>query len=311
LYTQKGCPFPKRNLTDDGTYFLRMKLQYTDYAIIIPAHNEEAFLTDTLESVSKQTLPASRVVVVNDHSTDGTEAIIDAFAAKNKAFKKVNKSSSELHLPGSKVINAFNAGLQEVRWNFDFIVKLDADVILPVHYFERIAEIFSQNPTTGIAGGFIYEKSAEGEWLLNHPMDKDHVRGAIKAYTRDCFRAIGGLRNAMGWDTIDELLARYHGFDLYTEPSLHVMHQRPIGGSYSREARFMQGSAMYQMGYGFRISAIASLKMALMKKSPMVFIDNMRGFLKAAKAGMPYLAGREEIAFIRRYRWRKIREKLF
>ena len=43
-------------------------------------------------------------------------------------------------------------------------------------------------------------------WQLNHPMNKDHVRGAFKAYIKNCFKAIGGLKKAMGWDTIDELL---------------------------------------------------------------------------------------------------------
>ena len=288
-----------------------MNLHYLDYVIVIPAHNEEAFLSDTLASVLKQTLPARQVVVVNDHSTDKTGEIIDAFVASNTVVKKVNNASSELHLPGSKVVNAFNAGLKEVGQAYDFIVKLDADVILPANYFERIAEIFSNNPTVGIAGGFIYEKSADGQWVLNHPMDMDHVRGAFKAYTKECFETIGGLRNAMGWDTLDELLAQYHGFSLYTEPALRVKHQRPIGGSYSREARYLQGRAMYQMGYGFRITAIASLKMALMKKSLPVFMDNMHGYGKAAKAKLPYLVNAEEMAFIRKLRWRNIRKKLF
>ena len=288
-----------------------MNRKYLDYVIVIPAHNEEAFLSDTLESVMKQTMPAREVVVVNDNSTDKTGAIIQAFVAKTKVIKKVNKASSELHLPGSKVINAFNEGFHALTQPYDFIVKLDADVILPENYFQRIAEIFLNNPSVGIAGGFLYEKSEDGRWLLNHPMDKDHIRGPIKSYTNKCFEAIGGLRNAMGWDTLDELLAQYHGFDLYTEPSLHVKHQRPIGGSYSREARFLQGRAMYQMGYGLLISIIASLKMAVMKKDAQVFMDNMRGYMKAAKSKMPYLVNADEKAFIRRLRWRNILKKLF
>lgn len=288
-----------------------MNRQYLDYVIIIPAHNEEVFLPDTLQSVLHQTLPARQVIVVNDHSSDNTEAVISEFASKNNTVKKVNTTSSGLHLPGSKVINAFNAGLKEVDQPFDFIVKLDADVILPLDYFGEIAKIFSKYPSVGIAGGFFYERSASGEWKFTHPMDKDHIRGAFKAYTRECFQAIGGLRNAMGWDTLDELLARYHGFDLHTEASLKVKNQRPIGGAYSREARFMHGRAMYQMGYGFWISCIASLKMTVMKRNPQVFLDNLRGYSEARKEKMPFLVNSEEMAYIRRFRWRNIRKKLF
>jgi glycosyltransferase involved in cell wall biosynthesis len=288
-----------------------MNQQFLDYVIIIPAHNEEEFLPAALQSVLNQSLQPLQVIVVNDHSSDRTETIINEFAVNNTVIKKVNTTSSNLHLPGSKVINAFNAGLKKIDQPFDFIVKLDADVILPSNYFEVISQIFSNHPRVGIAGGFFYELSAKGEWLLNHPMDKDHIRGAFKAYTKSCFEAIGGLRNAMGWDTLDELLARYHGYDLYTEDSLKVKNQRPIGNAYSREARLLQGRAMYQMGYGLRISGIASLKMAVMKRNPLVFIDNLRGFFQARKEKAPYLVSSEEMAFIRRLRWRNIRKKLF
>ena len=288
-----------------------MNQQFLDYVIIIPAHNEEEFLPAALQSVLNQSLQPLQVIVVNDHSSDRTETIINEFAVNNTVIKKVNTTSSNLHLPGSKVINAFNAGLKKIDQPFDFIVQLDADVILPSNYFEVMSQIFSNHPRVGIAGGFFYELSATGEWLLNHPMDKDHIRGAFKAYTKSCFETIGGLRNAMGWDTLDELLARYHGYDLYTEDSLKVKNQRPIGNAYSREARLLQGRAMYQMGYGLRISGIASLKMAVMKRNPLVFIDNLRGFFQARKEKAPYLVSSEEMAFIRRLRWRNIRKKLF
>ncbi|MEM9143872.1 MAG: glycosyltransferase family 2 protein, partial [Bacteroidota bacterium] len=58
------------------------------YYVIIPAHNEEAFLASTLESVISQTLLPRRVIVVNDNSNDGTEAIIDRFAVQNPIVEK-------------------------------------------------------------------------------------------------------------------------------------------------------------------------------------------------------------------------------
>ncbi|MGB5646807.1 MAG: glycosyltransferase family A protein, partial [Muriicola sp.] len=40
-----------------------------NYYIIIPAHNEEVFLREALESVLAQTKLPDKVIVVNDHST--------------------------------------------------------------------------------------------------------------------------------------------------------------------------------------------------------------------------------------------------
>ncbi len=282
-----------------------------EYCIIIPAHNEEAFLALTLDSVLKQTLLPKKVVIVNDNSTDSTSAIIDSFVAKNLIFKKLDTISSTAHIPGSKVINAFHKGLEKLNCGFDFIVKLDADIILPENYFEKIASLFQTHPKAGIVGGFAYEEDALGDWKLNHPMDIDHVRGAFKAYSKSCFTAIGGLRNAMGWDTVDELLARYKGFEIITDNSLKVKHLRPTGKAYNKKARFLQGKAMYTMRYGFRITCIASVKMAWKQQKYQVLLDNLKGFFTALQEKAPFMVTREEGRYIRRLRWKNIRAKLF
>jgi glycosyltransferase involved in cell wall biosynthesis len=280
------------------------------YNIIIPAHNEEAFLADTLNSILMQTLQPKKVVIVNDNSTDATEGIIDDYTIKYPNFIKVNVSSSTHHMPGSKVIAAFNRGLGPLDEDYDFIVKLDADIILPTDYFEKIAYIFKGNPKVGIAGGFAYEKEDTGIWRINHPMDHDHVRGAFKAYSRSCFIALNGLKPAIGWDTVDELLAQYHGFEIYTDPNLKVKHLRPTGKAYDPKARLLQGRAMYTMRYGQIISCIASLKMAWKQRRINAFFDNMYGYLLAKKEKKAYLVTKKEGVFIRKLRWAKIRKKL-
>ncbi|MCM4151877.1 glycosyl transferase family 2 [Arenibacter sp. N53] len=282
-----------------------------NYYIIIPAHNEEQFLKDTLLSVVKQTMPAKKVVVVNDNSTDQTEHIIDRFASEYDFVTKVNSKSSTAHMPGSKVINAFNKGLELLDEDYDFLVKLDADIILPDTYFERMAQIFSNDPKIGIAGGFAFEQNKNGEWKLNHPMDKNHVRGAFKAYRKSCFKTIGGLKTAMGWDTVDELLAQYNGYNIYTDTSLHAKHLRPLGNAYNKKSKLLQGKAMYTMRYGFRITLIASLKMALKQKKPKAFWDNIQGYFLARKENAEFLVSPLEGKFIREFRWKKIKAKLF
>ncbi len=280
------------------------------YYIVIPAHNEEAFLADTLNSVLRQTLQPQKVIVINDNSTDGTERIIDEFLILNPVMDKLNTTSSTAHMPGSKVINAFNKGLESLDDDFGFIVKLDADVILPDNYFEKIAYVFKGNPKVGIAGGFIYELDKNGNWKLNHPMDKNHVRGAFKAYSKSCFEAIGGLKPAMGWDTVDELLAQYHDFEIFTDDSLIVKHLRPTGNNYNKRAKLLQGKAMYGMRYGFMITLIASLKMAWKQRKRKAFIDNMYGYLRAKKDQEPFLVSKNEGKFIRDLRWNNIKRKL-
>lgn len=280
------------------------------YSIIIPAHNEEIHLKDALSSVLRQTLQPNSVIVVNDNSDDATEKIIDEFVAINPIFQKLNIISSHLHMPGSKVVNAFKKGLELLHVDYDFIVKLDADIILPDDYFEQIAAIFHNHPNVGIAGGFAYEQDETGEWKRNHPMDNDHVRGAFKSYRKACFLAMGGLRNAMGWDTVDELLAKFHGFDIRTDESLKVKHLRPIGKAYNKRAKLLQGKAMYTMRYGFLITLIASAKMAWKQGKFNSLLDNLQGYFSAKNEKIPFLVTVQEGSFIRTLRWKNIKGKL-
>ena len=280
------------------------------FYIVIPTYNEEKFISLTLQSLVKQTVLPSKVVVVNDGSTDKTEEIIQSFVEKYSFITLVNKTSEAIHLPGSKVIQAFNKGLETLDDNYDFIVKADADLIFPTNYFETIINHFQSDSTIGMVGGFAYIEQ-NGEWILENLTDKDHIRGAFKAYRKACFEQIGGLKPAMGWDTVDELLCKFYNWKVVTDSFLQVKHLKPTGANYNQAARFKQGEAFYSLGYGFWITAIASLKLALLKKKPFLFFDYVQGFWKAKSAKKPFLVTSEQAKFIRNYRWEKMKEKIF
>ena len=279
------------------------------YYIVIPAYNEEAFIALTLQSLVSQTLLPKKVVVVNDSSTDKTAEIVLAFAKENPFITLVNKTSEAIHLPGSKVIQAFHKGFETLDNNYDIIVKLDADLILPNNYFERISSTFEKDAEVAMVGGFAYiEKN--GDWILENLTDKDHIRGAFKAYRKTFFEQMGNLKPAMGWDTVDELLAKFYGWKVITDSSLIVKHLKPTGANYNKTARYKQGEAFYTLGYGFFITAIASAKLAMMKKKPLLFLDYVLGFWKAKMANTPLLVTEEQAKFIRKYRFQKMKEKL-
>jgi glycosyltransferase involved in cell wall biosynthesis len=281
-----------------------------NYYIVIPSHNEESLISLTLQSLVEQTVLPTKIVVVNDNSTDNTEAIVSSFVSKYPFISLVNKTSDAIHLPGSKVIQAFQKGLETLDENYDFIVKADADLIFPNNYFETIIKHFKSDNQIGMAGGFCYiEKN--GEWILENLTDKDHIRGALKSYRKETFKQIGGLKREMGWDTVDELLCKFYNWKVVTDGSLHVKHLKPTGANYNKTARYKQGEAFYSLGYGFWITAIASLKLAMMKKKPLLFIDYIKGFWKAKSSKKLLLVTEEQAKFIRKYRLKKMKGKLF
>ena len=275
--------------------------------IVIPAHNEEAYLTQTLQSLSVQTLLPKKIVVVNDNSKDGTQNIIDSFTATFPYMTSVLNTSDGKHVPGSKVINAFYKGLDTLDEDFDVICKFDSDLIFPKDYLQKISEVFLRNNHCGMAGGFCYTEE-NGDWSLEDLTNKDHIRGAVKAYRKECFRQIGGLKKTMGWDTVDELLAQYHGWEVCTDESLQVKHLKPTGTSYHKSSRLKQGHAFKKIRYGFWLTLIASLKLAWKKRSLGYFWSCMRGYFSIKNE---YIVSEEEGKFIRKLRWKNIRKKIF
>ena len=280
-----------------------------NFYIIIPAHNEEDSITLTIESLAKQTLLPKKVVVVNDHSTDNTKSIIERFVEHYDWLHLVNVNSSNEHIPGAKIINAFYKGFETLDDSYDVICKYDADLIFPENYLEELANHFNQNEKLGMAAGFCYIKKSN-DWVLENLTRKDHIRGALKAYRKQCFLDIGKLKRSMGWYTVDELLAKYYKWELLTDESLKVKHLKPTGISYNTSSKFLQGEALYKMRYGFTITLITALKMALKKRSLNVFTNYMNGYFKAKRSNLEYLVTEDEGKFIRNLRWNGIFEKL-
>ena len=278
--------------------------------IIIPAYNEEAYLGPCLESFISQTRKPDHLIVVNDNSTDGTAEIGRQYSDRYEWISLITRQSQQEHQPGAKVVHAFNYGLSQLGESFDLIGKFDSDIILPENYMEVVNEAFAKNPKLGICSGLLYIQKRDS-WVYESIAKKSHVRGPLKLYRKTCLQAIGGLRPGIGWDTADVLLAEYYGFTTDTIPSLKVKHLRPTGLAYEKKAARFQGRAYYLLRYGWWISVIASLKMAIHKKSFAVFWQSLKGYNTASRNKLKPLVTEEEGVFIRRFRWSSIKSNLF
>ncbi|WP_104735653.1 glycosyltransferase family 2 protein [Hanstruepera ponticola] len=280
-----------------------------NFYIVIPAHNEEAYIGSTLESLVNQTLLPKKLVVVNDHSKDKTAEIIQSYVDKYDWISLLDIESTDQHLPGTKIVTAFYKGFETLDENYDVICKFDADLIFPKNYLKVLATHFKRDSRLGMASGFCYIEKNDN-WILENLTRKDHIRGALKAYRKDCFLQIGKLKPSMGWDTVDELLAKFYNWKILTDDSLHVKHLKPTGKSYNKSAKHLQGEAMYKLRYGFIITLISALKLAFKKRSFILFKDYMQGYLKAKKENQSFLVTEEQGQFIRKTRWQGIKKRV-
>ena len=278
------------------------------FYIVIPAHNEADFIGKTLQSLINQSLCPAKIVVVDDNSTDETASIVTDLSKQHPWISLVSNTSSEAHLPGEKIINAFYKGYDSLDSEYDVICKFDADNVFPENYLETLAKHYLKNSRLGMVAGHCYIEQ-NGIWVLEDLTSKDHIRGGLKAYRKACFSDIGGLKKSMGWDTIDELLALYYNWEFETDASLHVKHLKPTGANYNKSAKHLQGTALYKMRYGFTLAFLSALKLAYKKRSIHLFGDYIAGYIKAANQKEPFLIDADQGAFVRGYRWKNIKRK--
>ena len=278
------------------------------FYIVIPAHNEADFIGSTLQSLINQSLRPTKIVVVDDHSSDKTAEIVTDLSIQHPWISLVSNTSSEEHLPGGKIISAFYKGYDSLDSEYDVICKFDADVIFPQNYLETLAQHYTNNTKLGMVAGHCYIEK-QGQWVFENIASKSHIRGPIKSYRNECFEQIGGLKNSIGWDTIDELLALYYGWEFETDASLQVKHLKPTGANYNKSAKYLQGTALYKMRYGFILAFLSALKLAYKKRRIILFWDYISGYIKAYNQNEAFLIDKDQGAFVRAYRWKNIKLK--
>lgn len=221
------------------------------YAIISPVRDERAYLTRTLESVVGQTLPPTRWVIVDDGSTDGTGELAAEWATRYPWITLVSRARQRDGGRGAPVVHAFHAGLAALGsdLDLDFLVKLDGDLSLPPDHFERLIARFDSWPALGIAGGALHEQTPDGNWV-ERSISAGSVWGADRMYRIACWRDIGGVAPAHGWDGIDEVEAQMRGWLTGTQHDISLRHHKPEGQRAGQTMRYLdQGYGAHHMGY--------------------------------------------------------------
>ena len=277
--------------------------------VIIPIYNEDLFLEKSINSVINQTFIPKKVVYVNDNSSDSSKNIISKYAQKFDWMHLINLRSSDNHIPGSKVINAFNRGLKSLDNNYDIICKFDGDIILPIDYFEKLNKIFINNNSIGVAGGNMYILK-KNKWIYENISSKNHVRGPIKAYRKKCFYEIGGLKSHIGWDTLDVLLAKKNGWEIYTDKNLHVKHLKGTGSNYTFNSKFLQGRALYCMRFGIILSMLTLIKSSYNTVDITKLFFGISGYIYSFITRKAPFVSVTEGKFIRNYRWDSFKKKI-
>jgi biofilm PGA synthesis N-glycosyltransferase PgaC len=279
------------------------------YVLITPAHNEERFITKTLESMAAQTLLPELWIIVDDGSSDRTAKIIQRYARRFSWIRLVQRPP-RLDRSFAGKVHAFNAGLEQVQLvPFEVIGNLDADLSFEPDYLKFLIGKFAEDPQLGVAGTPFTENggydtardSFEGE---------NHVAGGCQLFRRQCFEDVGGYipNPAGGIDWIAVTTARMKGWQTRSFPEKRFHHYRTLGTagrsgvaasfSYGEKDYYLGGSPVWQL---FRVAY-------RMTKRP-VLIDGfalLSGYCWAALRGIERPVSSELIRFHRQEQMKKL-----
>jgi len=104
-------------------------------SVVIPAYNAAAYVGEAIESVLKQTLPASEVIVVDDGSTDDTRSVAERYGRRVTYLRQNNAGVSAARNLGVRIATG------------SWIAFLDADDHWRADKLQKQIDALNRNPS--------------------------------------------------------------------------------------------------------------------------------------------------------------------
>ena len=234
-------------------------------SIVISTWNRSALLSRTLESITKLQCPSGvdwECVVVNNASTDDTDAIVERFAQGGRI--------RSIYWPTPGLAGARNAGVREAKG--DFILITDDDVLVDQAWLTEAVHIKDEHNADLVYGRIEPDwESGPPRWyspllagtfgILDHG-DKAGVTatgcgaGANHGFTSSAFQRLGGYnssfgldQNGLGGSEDEDLFQRAHraGMVVAYQPNSRVSHFIPASRCSKQYLieRFRRGAASH------------------------------------------------------------------
>jgi chlorobactene glucosyltransferase len=210
---------PRRDATDEGLPMV---------SVVVPARNEETNIRGCVEALMAQDYPRDRLqlVVVNDNSSDGTQAILDELAARyGDRLVVVRKDSDELPEDWTGKNHTCWTGFQ--RCTGEWLAFVDADVTVGPQTLrtcvrwclERGAEALSPVPfqktvSAGermlLPGIYLLVAGAVRFGRVNDPRYADEAlaSGQMLLFRRQTYEALGGHQRVRSYLVEDLAFAK-------------------------------------------------------------------------------------------------------
>ncbi len=229
--------------------------------VVIIARDEEKHLTKTIQALKNQTLTPTKIVLVNDRSTDRTKEIAKKFEVEIVDFPYEHES----WVMTKNLAKVFNLGFEKLGY-YDYILVLGADHILSNQYVETIIERIHGTDIV-VASGVIKGENAK------------NVRGSGRVINGQFWKSIGGKYPIKhGYESYILFKAESMGYKIKKFDDIITITQRKTSTNYNLRKFIYKGESYRALGYTWPYTLAAAFK--FIKIHPLAPIFMFCGYLK-------------------------------
>jgi succinoglycan biosynthesis protein ExoA len=222
--------------------------------VVVPALNEEHFISACLDSILSQDEANLDVLVVDGGSTDRTCEVVQEYAARDPRVALLRR-------PGKTIAGSLNAGLQAAKGRW--LVRVDAHSRIPQGYVSALVDHLrtgtwggvggrkdgvATSPTGQAIGAALSSRFGVGNSVYHHGTKVDVVDHVpFGAYPTSLIRGLGGWDERLEANEDFELdyRLRRQGHRLLFDPDLAIAWQnrQTLGDLFRQYRRYGRGKA--------------------------------------------------------------------
>lgn len=119
-------------------------------SIVVPAYNEEAVIERCLRAITRQTVPAAEVLVVDNRSTDGTRRVVQRMIDDypGAGIRLLRQDDRQGLVPTRNL--GMDAATGDVRG------RIDADTVLKPDWVAQVSRVFASGEVDAVSGPVEY-----------------------------------------------------------------------------------------------------------------------------------------------------------
>ena len=235
--------------------------EYPGVAIVVPCHNEEENVRETVTQLLNQKYPDFEVIAVNDGSSDQTQQILEEMAKRDKRLRVIQLATNQG--------KAVGLNMASLLTNKDFLVCVDGDTLLDEHAVAWFMQHFVNGSRVGAVTGnprirnrsSLLGKVQVGEFSSILGLIKRAQRvygrlftvsGVISAFRKTALHEVGYWSPEMLTEDIDvSWKLQFSHWDIRYEPKAlcWILMPETIAGLWRQRSRWAMGGVQALFKY--------------------------------------------------------------